>query len=247
MRPARLAILVAGSAGLGSIAAIGSRLIDHRCVTTTSTSPRFDHSGSRSLATQANRSCPLPAFAGDGATSAAIVCQPAAGSTGRNRRWSLTNSWANRHAPSLASGSSTVHRGRPSLSATLQPRTTLPPLTTGRAPAAARMTVGDCSVPASSGTTTSVSASSCRPSATSTTTGAARPGSAARISRTRSSARRSETTGASAAPVAASLPAGDTCTSADRAGQARLIAKAAQRNENVRRSVLMVCLEILSA
>jgi hypothetical protein len=35
VRPARLAILVAGSAGLGSIAAIGSRLIDHRCVTTT--------------------------------------------------------------------------------------------------------------------------------------------------------------------------------------------------------------------
>ena len=197
-----------------AIPPIGSRDLVHLCTATTSTSPRFAQSARRSSPENTNRSWPLPAAAGEGGSVPAIVCQPEAGSTGRNRRWSFTKSWLKFQVPAFTSGSSTVHRSRPPSRRTCQPRITRPPLRIGRAPAAARMTVGARSVPESSGVMTTGSASSYRPSATRISTGVSRPRSAVRISRTRSSARRSVATGRAAEPSASSRPAGERWTSA---------------------------------
>ena len=200
----------------GSIAAIGRRVIVHRWTATTSTSPRFAQSVRRLSPEKTNRSCPLSALAGDGGSASAIVYQPVAGSTGRNRRWSFTNSCEKFHAPAFTSGSTAVQRGCSCGDScdTVHPVMIRPPLNSGRAPSAARITVGDPAVPESSEVITSVAASSYRPSATSTTNGPGRSGSAARSSRTRSRARRSVATGAVADPSCWSFPAGATVTSA---------------------------------
>ena len=113
----------------------------------------------RSSPAKAKRSCPLPADAAVGSSVPAIVCQPATGSTGRNRRWPFTNSCAKFHSPRGTVGSRAIHWPLPS-SAGSQAWITRPPLITGRPPAAARTIVGDRSVPESSGPSTSVSGSS---------------------------------------------------------------------------------------
>ena len=213
VRPASVTLARAGSSPSGTIDRIGSRDMAHEWTATISTSPRFAQSARTASVPHAKRSCPWPSASGEGGTAAAIVCQPVAGTVGRNRRWSFTNNCPNLQRPSRTAGRSATQRVAPPSSSTRQSVISRPPLITGRAPAAARMTVGARNVPASSGPSMRGSASSYRPSANSITISRARSGSAVRRSRTRSSARRTDATGRPAAPSWASSPLGDTCRS----------------------------------